>query len=55
MHPLASGQAYQNYLDAELRDWPSAYYGANYKRLSQVKASFDPDQLFRFPQSIRPA
>lgn len=49
VHRYASGQAY---IDPTLAGWRQAYYGANYQRLSQVKAAYDPGRLFRFPQAI---
>jgi len=52
MRPYASGQAYQNYIDPALTNWRQAYYGANYTRLTQVKAKYDPHRVFTFPQAV---
>ena len=52
--PLIGRGAYVNYADADLTDWEDAYYGENLARLRQVKAKYDPDRIFDFPQAVRP-
>jgi hypothetical protein len=50
--PIGDGQAYQNYPDADLTSWRSAYYGAKYAELAALKHARDPYRLLRFPQAI---
>jgi FAD/FMN-containing dehydrogenase len=52
VHPWGSGGVYPNFPDPELEDWDSAYHGANSDRLRRVKAAYDPENVFRFPQSV---
>ncbi len=51
----ANGHVYQGYADSRLPNWQYAYYGDTYPRLQQIKRRYDPDNLFRHPQSIEPA
>jgi FAD/FMN-containing dehydrogenase len=51
-HPWGSGGVYQNFPDPDLQNWAHAYYGPNYDRLVGVKKRYDPEDFFRFPQSL---
>jgi FAD/FMN-containing dehydrogenase len=53
--PFASGGAYVNFLTADEGDRVRAAYGSNYERLAQVKRTYDPANLFRMNQNIKPA
>jgi FAD/FMN-containing dehydrogenase len=58
LHPYSAGGAYVNMMmDAgdEGADRVRASYGDNYERLRQVKATYDPTNLFRVNQNIAPA
>jgi FAD/FMN-containing dehydrogenase len=52
VHSWGSGGVYPNFPDPDLRSWARAYHGPNLERLQQVKAAYDPDGFFRFPQAI---
>ncbi|WP_291299679.1 BBE domain-containing protein [Desulfosporosinus sp. BICA1-9] len=54
MRPFTKG-VYVNTSDLSIKDWPKAYYGSNFDRLTRVKAKYDPENVFNFPQSIPPA
>jgi FAD/FMN-containing dehydrogenase len=53
VHPWGSGGVYPNFPDPDLDEWERAYHGDNYARLARFKAEYDPDNVFRFPQSVR--
>jgi FAD/FMN-containing dehydrogenase len=52
VHPWGSGGVYPNFPDPDLTDWARAYHGANLERLVRVKARYDPENIFRFHQSV---
>ncbi len=54
MLPFTRG-VYVNTPDLSIKNWPKAYYGSNFGRLTRVKARYDPKNVFHFPQSIPPA
>ncbi|PSR33907.1 MAG: FAD-binding protein [Sulfobacillus benefaciens] len=51
MLPYTRG-AYVNYCDANILDWPQAYYDGNIARLLEVKQHYDPLNVFDYPQGI---
>lgn len=53
--PFASGGVYVNFLTADEGDRVRDAYGPNYDRLAKVKRKYDPTNLFRVNQNIRPA
>ncbi len=52
--PFASGGAYINFLTQEETDRIAFAYGATYSRLVALKKKYDPTNLFRMSQNIKP-
>lgn len=52
LQPFVLPQSYQNWPDRTLKDWASAHYGSNLKRLTRVKAKYDPHDVFKYAQSV---
>ena len=55
MEPFVGSGRYVNYLgDDETGDPIAAAYGANYRRLQEIKTKYDPSNFFHMNQNIRP-
>jgi FAD/FMN-containing dehydrogenase len=52
--PFATGGAYINFMTEEEQDRVRAAYGRDYDRLVALKSKYDPTNLFRLNQNIRP-
>jgi hypothetical protein len=55
MHPYSAGGGYVNMIMDEGQERVKAAYGANYARLAQVKAAYDPGNFFHVNQNVKPA
>jgi len=53
--PFATGGVYVNFMpEDEGQRVPKGAYGVNYERLAKLKAKYDPKNLFRMNQNIKP-
>ena len=55
LRPYSMGGAYVNFMMDEGQDRVRATYRENYDRLTEIKAKFDPDNLFHVNQNVLPA
>jgi FAD/FMN-containing dehydrogenase len=56
MEPFSTGSAYLNFagLGEDGEELVSASYGRNYRRLKELKKKYDPDNVLRLNQNIKP-
>jgi FAD/FMN-containing dehydrogenase len=55
VHPHSAGGAYVNFLMDEGEERVRATYRGNYVRLAEIKARYDPENVFRVNQNVTPA
>lgn len=55
LHSYSSGGAYSNFLMDEGQERVQASYRHNYARLAKIKKQYDPHNLFRVNQNVKPA
>jgi FAD/FMN-containing dehydrogenase len=53
--PHAVGTAYINFMPGDETERVEAAYGANYRRLAELKMRYDPMNLFRVNQNVQPS
>ncbi|MBA2369236.1 MAG: FAD-dependent oxidoreductase [Candidatus Protochlamydia sp.] len=51
--PFTTGD-YVGNPDRSIKDYMTAYYGGNVEKLQEIKQKYDPENFFKFEQSIRP-
>jgi FAD/FMN-containing dehydrogenase len=55
LRPFAEAGGYINFMDSDDQGRITDNYGGNYARLAEIKAKYDPDNLFHVNQNIKPA
>jgi FAD/FMN-containing dehydrogenase len=53
--PFAMGSAYVNFMPEDEAGRVEKIYGANHRRLAKIKGRYDPHNMFRMNQNIRPS
>jgi FAD/FMN-containing dehydrogenase len=53
--PYASGSVYINFMPDDENERVEKAYGPNYRRLTEIKRRYDPNNLFRMNQNISPS
>ena len=54
LRPVCSGGAYVNFMDHDEQAGGQVAYGGTLRRLQQIKAAYDPQNVFRLNQNITP-
>ncbi len=54
MQPFSAGGVYLNYMGEEGADRVKAAFGSNYQQLVALKNKYDPANLFRLNQNVKP-
>jgi hypothetical protein len=55
LRPYSAPGGYINFMDGDDQPGAAASYGQNYQRLREIKAKYDPQNLFHVTQNITPA
>jgi FAD/FMN-containing dehydrogenase len=55
IEPHLSGGAYSNFMEGDESDAADVAYGEMQQRLAAIKATYDPENLLRLNQNVRPA
>jgi FAD/FMN-containing dehydrogenase len=55
LRPYSEEGGYINFMSGDDQDRAPSNYGANYQRLREIKATYDPDNLFSLNQNVPPA
>jgi FAD/FMN-containing dehydrogenase len=55
MRPHAAGTAYVNFMPGDESERVESAYGPNFERLAQIKRRYDPSNLFKMNQNVKPS